>query len=125
MAAAESLRVGGAGSPDSEVLVATPSVSTRMFTHTVVVKLRGVVDERDTPRLRRVLVDLIMRRRPRQLVVDLTRATTVDPLAIGTLVAAHDAAPDMRVAFAVRRPNPSVAAQLVRAGLGPLPSRRK
>ncbi len=105
--------------------MATPSVSTRMFTHTVVVKLRGVVDERDTPRLRRLLVDMIMRRRPRHLVVDLARATTVDPLAIGTLVAARDAAPQMRVAFAVRRPNPSVAAQLVRAGLGPLPSRRR
>jgi anti-anti-sigma factor len=97
--------------------VAAPTVSTRTFIHTVVVTLRGDVDERGTERLRRVLVDAIMHQRPRQLVVDLARATALDPMAVGTLIAARDAAPDMRVNFALRHPNHGVAAQLAGAGL--------
>jgi anti-anti-sigma factor len=88
-----------------------------MFKHTLVVLLRGDVGEADTGDLRRILVDAIMHRRPRRLVVDLGAVTALDPLAVGALIAAQDTAPQMRVRLALRRPTGGVAVQLSTAGL--------
>jgi anti-anti-sigma regulatory factor len=79
--------------------------------------LRGNIGESDAGQLRSVLVEALMRRRPRRLVVDLTDAATLDATAIGALVAARDTGPDMRIAVDVRRPNSSVTADLARHGL--------
>ena len=102
---------------EAEVLVAEPTVRTRRFKYTLVVLLRGEVDESGTDDLRRVLVDAIVRQRPRRVVVDLAMVTALDPMAVGALMAAHDTAPQMRVRLALRRPNDGVAVQLSTAGL--------
>jgi anti-anti-sigma regulatory factor len=88
-----------------------------MFTHTVVIVLRGHVDETGTTHLRQLLVEAMLHRRPRRIVVDLAQATGLDPTAVGALIAAHDAAPDVQVAFDLRRPSPGLAAELAGHGL--------
>jgi anti-anti-sigma factor len=97
--------------------VAGQAVTTRTFTHTTVVVLRGRVDAGATERLRHVLVEAIVRRRPRRLVVDIAGATELDPTALGTLIAAREAAPDMNVRFTMRCPNPEAAVELLGDGL--------
>ena len=94
-----------------------PVANSRIYTHTVVVTVCGDVGEADSPRLRRLLVDAMMRRRPRRIVVDLAGATALDATAIGPLLAARDSAPDVQVTLALRRPNPAVAADLRDNGL--------
>jgi anti-anti-sigma factor len=97
--------------------VGVPAVSTRTFAHTIVIVVSGDLDEDGSHRLRRVLVDAIMRRRPRRVIVDLARATDLVDSAVGALIAAHDSAPDLHVTFALRRPNADVAATLAGHGL--------
>lgn len=63
----------------------------------VTVRLTGDIDTAITHRLRHVLVDVIMRRRPARIVVDLRGVTTMDSAAIGTLRAAHQAAHDVHL----------------------------
>jgi anti-anti-sigma regulatory factor len=99
------------------VATVAPTVSARMFTHTVVIVLRGHVDETGTIHLRQLLVDAMMHRRPRRIVVDLAQTTGLDPTAVGALIAAHDAAPDVQVSFDLRRPRPGLAAELAGHGL--------
>jgi anti-anti-sigma factor len=98
-------------------VVTTPSVSTRAFTHTVVIVLRGHIDEQESHRLRHELIDAMMRRRPRHVVVDLSRTISLDPTAVGALIAAHDTAPDMHLTLTLRRPCAVVAAELAEQGL--------
>jgi anti-anti-sigma factor len=97
--------------------VAASTFSIRLFTHTIVIVVRGAVDAENAAGLRQMLVDAIVRRRPRRLIIDLARATTLDPLAIGALLAAQDTASDVHVTVALRHPRGSVADQLARAGL--------
>ncbi|HKT00627.1 MAG TPA: STAS domain-containing protein [Rugosimonospora sp.] len=92
------------------------AVTTRIYPHTTVIALRGDIDQAETDHLRHALVGTLMRRRPRRIVVDLTRATTLDPTAIGALRAAQDSARDLDIALDVRRPSHAMTAALTRHG---------
>jgi anti-anti-sigma factor len=102
--------------------VIAATVSTRTYPHTTVIVLCGDIDEPNTRRLRHALVQTLLRRRPRRIVVDLTRATTLDATAIGALVAAHESAPDLDIALHLRRPNQATTADLARHGLVATPT---
>jgi anti-anti-sigma regulatory factor len=102
--------------------VGSAAVTTRIYPHTTVILLRGDVGEADAGRLRRALVETIMRR-PRRIVVDLTNATALDPTAIGALLAVRDSAPDMDISLCVRRPSPALSADLAGHGLPILAAR--
>jgi anti-anti-sigma regulatory factor len=97
--------------------VTAAAVTTRIYPHTTVIVLCGDIGETDTYRLRQALVEAIMRRRARRVVVDLTRATVLDATAIGALLAVQDSALDLHMALDVRRPNAAVTADLAGHGL--------
>jgi anti-anti-sigma factor len=97
--------------------VTAATVTTRTYRHTTVIALCGDIGETGTDQLRHTLVQTLMRRRPRRIVVDLTKATALDPTAIGVLLAAQDSAPDLDIALQVRRPNHAMTADLTRHGL--------
>jgi len=99
------------------------AVTTRTYPHTTVIVLRGDIDETGTSRLRHTLVEMLMHRRPRRIVVDLARATALDPTAIGVLRAAQDSAPDLDIELDLRRPNEAMTAELSRQGLAISPGR--
>ena len=99
--------------------MAAPSVSTHTFTHTTVVRLRGYIGHQHSGQLRHVLVSAIMGHPKRRLIVDLTRASALDELALGALIGALDAADDMHVSLALRGAGAEVIAQLTDAGLSP------
>jgi anti-anti-sigma factor len=97
--------------------VTAASVTIRIYPHTTVIVLRGDIGETNTNRLRQALVETLVRRRPRRIVVDLTDATVLDPTAIGALLAVQDSASDLHIALDVRRPNAVVTADLTGHGL--------
>lgn len=76
----------------------------------VTVYLRGVIDAEATASLRHALVYAIMRRRCPRIVVNLQETTAIDPVAIGTLVAAYHTARDMRLTLVFEDGQPRVAA---------------
>jgi anti-anti-sigma factor len=84
-------------------------------------ELSGAIDEPSTSELQHVLVDLLLRRRPDRVVIDLRRTTFLDPTAVGVLLAAVDTADDVRVGLSLCNPSPHLANQLLGAGL---PSQR-
>jgi anti-anti-sigma factor len=89
----------------------------------VSVELSGDINGPATGLLCRALADAIMRRRPERVLVDLRGATFLDPGAVGALLAAVDAADDVRIDLTVCNPSPDLAAQL--AGTGLTSSQRK
>lgn len=99
-----------------EVIVAVPSVSRRVFTHSMVVVLRGDIDLSETAILRRVLVEA-MRRRPRRLVIDLAGVISLDQTAVGALLAAAETAVDLDMRVVIRHAAAAVAAQLRLSGV--------
>jgi anti-anti-sigma factor len=108
-----------------EATVTTSTISTRAYSRTVVITLRGHIDEKVSHRLRHLLVDAIMRRRTRRIVIDLAEATQPDATALGALIAAHDSAPEMQIAFDLRRPSPAMATHLASHGLTAAPGGRQ
>jgi anti-anti-sigma factor len=103
------------------VIVTEPRVTTRRASSAVVsVEVSGAINVTATSLLREALIDVIMRKRPACVLVDLRDATFLDPTAVGALLAAADAADDLRVNLAVCNPNPDLAAQLANTGLGHL-----
>ncbi len=96
-----------------------PSVSTHTFTHTTVVRLRGYIGHQHSDQLRHVLVAAIVRHPKRYLIIDLSRASALDELALGALIGAVGAADDMHVRLALRTTGSPVTAQLTSAGLSP------
>lgn len=66
------------------------------------VEVVGDVDTAATVTLRRVLLDVIMRRRPVEFVLDLYSVTDLDPAAVGALQAARALADDMNVRMTLR-----------------------
>jgi anti-anti-sigma factor len=72
--------------------------------------LHGDIDAAAAVHLRAALVQALgRRRRGNRLVVDLTEATGLDPIGVGALLAARDAARDARAVFLLRAPNPGLA----------------
>jgi anti-anti-sigma factor len=102
-----------------EVTVAAPSVSIRYHKHTTRIALRGAIAEDETVRLRGLLVDVFLRRRPRRLVVDVGPVTTLDAAALGALIVAADMAPDHAVDFQLQCRDQRMAAEFEQAGLIP------
>ncbi|GAA5190471.1 hypothetical protein GCM10023322_45670 [Rugosimonospora acidiphila] len=102
-----------------------PTVSSRIFAHSVVISLRGNVDETGSHQLRRELINALMRQRRRRIVVDFARATSLDPTAVGALIAAHEAAPDMHLTLTLRNPSVGIAAELADHGLLSHPAARR
>ena len=102
-----------------EVTVTAASVSIRYHKNTTRVALRGTIAEDETVRLRGLLVDVFLRRRPRRLVVDVGPVTTLDSAAVGALMVAADMAPDHAVDFQVQCRDQRTADELTQAGLTP------
>jgi anti-anti-sigma regulatory factor len=72
--------------------------------------LHGDIDLTVSADLRAALVQALgRRRRGRRLLVDLTDATGLDPIGVGALLAARDAARDARAVFLLRAPDPGLA----------------
>lgn len=97
--------------------MAAPAVSTHTFAHTMVIVLCGRIDEEASQRLWHALVDALMHRRPRRIVVDLAQASSLDPTAVSALIAARESAGDLYIALRLRGPGESVAAELADGGL--------
>ena len=67
--------------------------------------------------LRSVLVEVILRRRPARIVIDLHAVASLDSAAIGTLNAAYDAACDVDLVLVIHGLAPALADQLRLAGM--------
>ena len=83
----------------------------------VTVRLRGAIDAASSSELRRALVDSIVHRRARRIVVDLSEVTEVDSTGIGMLAAAYGAAADIRSTLVFRYPGERLARQLMDTGV--------
>lgn len=69
--------------------------------------LHGDIDVVAAAHLRAALVHALgRRRRGKRLLVDLSGATGLDPIGVGALLAARDAAHDARAVFILRGPDP-------------------
>jgi anti-anti-sigma regulatory factor len=84
---------------------------------TTTMRAYGEIDTEAATNLRHLLIDVIMRRRPRCLIIDLDGVTAVDPAAIGTLRAAHTTAQDMDLPVVFRTSGSPISAQLQEDGI--------
>ncbi|HWS38870.1 MAG TPA: hypothetical protein VN408_39785 [Actinoplanes sp.] len=87
----------------------------------VVIQPHGSVGPDEAVELRQLLVHTVRRVRPLRLIVDLTDVLDLDPINLGSVVAACDLGDDHQVAVFVDNPNHLLAAQLHAAGV---PSQR-
>ena len=85
---------------------------------TTTIALNGVVGGAATNQLRRTLVEVILRKRPNLLVIDLERVTGLDPEVVGVLRAAGAAASDAGVAARFSTRGSPLADDLDRDGIG-------
>jgi anti-anti-sigma factor len=100
--------------------MAVPTVISHTHSDAVVIEVHGDVGEAAGDQLRRELITAMMRRRPRRIVVDLSHADSLDPGAVGALIAANDAANDLRLTLALHGPSDDIAAELTAHGLTPI-----
>ncbi|SDT48316.1 STAS domain-containing protein [Actinoplanes derwentensis] len=87
----------------------------------VVIQPHGSVGPDEAVELRQLLVHTVRRVRPLRLIVDLADVRDLDPINLGSVVAACYLGDDNQVAVFVHNPNRTVAAQLHAAGV---PSQR-
>jgi anti-anti-sigma factor len=85
----------------------------------VVIQPHGEVGADAAHELRRLLVHAVRRMRPSRLILDLGDVSHLDPINLGTLVAACVICDDQRVAVFVDNPPASLAGQLTAAGVPP------
>ncbi|MEV6350709.1 hypothetical protein [Actinoplanes sp. NPDC051851] len=85
----------------------------------VVIHPRGSVGEDKAVELRQLLVHTVRRVRPLRLIVDLADVIELDPINLGSVVAACDLGDDHQVAVFVDNPQGRLADQLCAAGLPP------
>lgn len=83
----------------------------------VTVRMRGEVDADTASDMRGVLVDMILRRKPAQIVLDLQDVTAIDSTALGALSAAYEAAADLGQPLAYHTAGSAVCDQLRLAGI--------
>ncbi|GLY06672.1 hypothetical protein [Actinoplanes sp. NBRC 101535] len=83
----------------------------------VVIHPHGSVGPDDAVELRQVLVHTVRRVRPLRMIVDLADVAELDPINLGSVVAACGLGDDHRVAVFVDNPNDHLAAQLHAAGV--------
>lgn len=91
--------------------MAQTTVNVHTQTETTVIELRGDVDVGCVACLCQALVDALFHQPTHRLVVDLARTTAIDATGVGALVAAGYAAEEMHVPFALRCPDPLIAAE--------------
>jgi anti-anti-sigma factor len=84
---------------------------------TVVIHLCGALDATDAVGLRRTLVHTIQHTRPLRLVIDLADVHTIDPINLGTVVAAFGLGADHQVAVFLDHPSADLAGLLTAAGV--------
>jgi anti-anti-sigma regulatory factor len=87
----------------------------------VVIQPHGSVGPDEAVELRQLLVHTVRRVRPLRLIVDLAYVRELDPLNLGSVVAACGLGDDHQVAVFVDNPSGPLAAQLAAAGV---PSQR-
>lgn len=87
----------------------------------VVIQPHGSVGPDDAVELRQLLVHTVRRVRPLRLIVDLADVRDLDPINLGSVVAACDLGDDHQVAVFVDNPSTLLADQLYAAGV---PSQR-
>jgi anti-anti-sigma regulatory factor len=83
----------------------------------VVITPHGVVGLDTAVELRQVLVHTVRRVRPLRLILDLTDVPELDPINVGSVVAACELGDDLQVAVFVHNPLPVLAEQLTAAGV--------
>jgi anti-anti-sigma regulatory factor len=83
----------------------------------VLIVLRGSVGPECAVELRRLVVRIVRRVRPSRLVLDLTDVVAVDPINVGTLIAACLLGEDHSVAVLLVNPRPDLAARLALGGV--------
>ncbi|MDR7278051.1 STAS domain-containing protein [Catenuloplanes atrovinosus] len=84
---------------------------------TLVVVPHGTVGAEHAGPLRRILVQAFRRERPSLVILDLADVAAVDPINLGTLIAAGEIAADQRVPIYYDNPPPILAGQLAAAGI--------
>jgi stage II sporulation protein AA (anti-sigma F factor antagonist) len=101
-----------------EVAMGTVQVKTTGTTQpTITVRIDGDIDHTTADHLRGALIDIIMRRRPHRVVVDLDGITALDSATIGTLRAAHATAEDVHLNLIVQTSQSTVRQQLDHDGI--------
>jgi anti-anti-sigma regulatory factor len=83
----------------------------------VTVLLRGGLGPECADELRRLVVRTVRRVRPSRLIVDLTEVVTLDPINVGTLIAACLLGEDHAVTVLLVNPGPELAYRLALAGV--------
>jgi anti-anti-sigma regulatory factor len=83
----------------------------------VVITLHGSVGLDKAVELRQVLVHTVRRIRPLRLILDLSDVPDLDPINLGSVVAACDLGDDLQVAVFVHNPTSALAEQLTAAGV--------
>ncbi|WP_250032301.1 STAS domain-containing protein [Paractinoplanes maris] len=84
---------------------------------TLVIHPRGMFEASDAVDLRRILVQAIRHHRPLRLVLDLSEVRGLDSINLGTLAGACHLGDDHRVAVFLDHPSPTLADELVAAGI--------
>lgn len=83
----------------------------------IMIRASGSVDGRVTADLRSALVTVLLRLRPRVLLLDLGQVSRVDAAGTGTIVAGCQVAEDCGIEVVVDFPGPDIANQLRQSGL--------
>ena len=85
----------------------------------VVVRPSGVVGVEHAVELRQLLIHAIRKTRPLRLIVDLSAASSVDPINLGTLAAVCGLGDDHQVIVFLDNSSAAIAADLTAAGVPP------
>lgn len=112
-------RIGGGGRAEASPHVeggARLDVSTRPD-GSVVIQPHGSVGPGEAVELRQLLVYMVRRVRPMRLIIDLAHVRELDPINLGSVVAARDLGDDHQVAVFLDNPSGPIAAQLRAAGV--------
>ena len=83
----------------------------------VLILLRGSVGPECAVELRQLVVRTVRRVRPLRLMLDLTEVVTLDPINVGTLIAACLLGDDHAVAVFLVNPGPDLATRLALGGV--------
>ena len=92
---------------------------------TITVLLDGEIDHVATADLRAALVDVILHRKPRRLIIDLNRVTALDAAAVGALRAAQATAMDTGLTAIFRTAGSPLTRELDDDGIPHSPVRRR
>jgi anti-anti-sigma regulatory factor len=104
-----------------EVAMGGIHVNTTGTLDVITMSAYGEIGTDNAADLRRLLVEVIMHRRPSRLIIDLDAVTAVDAAVIGTLRAAHATAQDMDLNIAFRTSGSPISEQLHNDGISHTP----